>query len=104
MPESDGEFRGATKAQIETLFHAVERVEKGMEAHGREEKEVWRDIGAQIAALDTKWSAAIEQLRAELAGERNWRARAVGYAAGFSTAAGFLLHYLWDRWTKGGTP
>ncbi|MFB3816153.1 MAG: hypothetical protein ACE147_00700 [Candidatus Methylomirabilales bacterium] len=89
MPETDGEFRGATREQINTLFHAVERVERGMEAHCREEKETWREFGIRLDAI-----------QAQLVEMQRWRSRVVGYAAGISTGAGFVLHYLWDKVTK----
>jgi hypothetical protein len=73
--EENGEFRGFTRAQIDTLFHAVDRIEKRQE----------------------KFEGSLVALSAKLDGIQQWRARVIGYASAVSLGIGGVLHWMADK-------
>jgi hypothetical protein len=84
--DQDGEFRGATKAQIETLFHRLDEFRNDLRGHCEEERRIW-----------ARFESAQEIMAGKIDDIRQWRSRVIGYASAVSLGVGAIVHWLFDR-------
>ena len=87
--DQDGEFKGATKAQIETLFHRLDEFRATLKDHCDEERRTW----ARFEAKQESMAQKIDDIR-------QWRSRVIGYASAVSLVVGAFLHWFFERISK----
>ena len=97
MVEENAEFRGFTRAQIDTLFHRMDEFREILREHCSEEHRTWEKFEKAQEEIKLAAAASWKEINDKIDQIQQWRARVIGYASAIATIVGFALRWLYDK-------